>query len=88
MQNIQETKRKKCCKRNCLQKILSLDDLIDAREEFWERDCEEQSQFLLHFFSFGQKIINGKQCLQYNVNGKKEVCQKAWIFSHGLSYGR
>lgn len=81
MENIQETKQKKCYKRNCLQKILSLGDFIDTRKEFWERDRKEQGQFLLHFFSFAQKIVNGKQCLQYNANGKKEVCQKAWIQS-------
>ena len=25
---------------------------------------------------------------EYTVNKEKEVCQKAWIFSRGLSYGR
>ena len=88
LENIHETKRKKCCKKNCLRDILSAQDLVEARTEYWERDREEQGQWLLHFFSFGQRVKNGKKGLQYMVNHCKEVCQKAWIYSHGLSYGR
>ena len=86
--NIEETRKKKCCKKNCMEEILTMEDVMEARSLFWEKDREEQGQWLLHFFSFAQKMKNGKQQLEYIVNKEKEVCQKAWIFSHGLSYGR
>ena len=86
--NLEETRKKYCCKKNCMQDILTLEDVMEARSLFWEKDREEQGQWLLHFFSFAQKITNGKSQLEYIVNKKKEVCQKAWIFSHGLSCGR
>lgn len=44
MENIVDTKRKKCCRKNCLNDILTLQDLVVARSEFWERDREEQGQ--------------------------------------------
>lgn len=88
MENIEETKNKKCCKKNCLKDTITLQDVFEARSEFWELNREEQGQWLLHFFTFGQKVKNGKSQLQYIVSKSKEVCQKAWIFIHGLSYGR
>lgn len=89
MENIEETKNKKFCKKkNCLNGTITLQEVFEARSDFWELNREEQGQWLLHFFSFGQKVKNGKNQLQYIVNKNKEVCQKAWIFTHGLSYGR
>ena len=78
--------RKNAVKRNCLRGILCAQDLVKARTDYWKWDREEQGQWLLHFFSFGQRVKNGKKGLQYIHC--KEVCQKAWIYSHGLSYGR
>ena len=88
MENIEQTRKKKCCKNNCLKDILTLEDVAEARAEYWELDREQQGQWLLHFFTFGQNIKNGKRQLDYIVNKREEVCQKAWIFSHGLSYRR
>ena len=87
VENIEEIKNQKCCKKNCLRDSITLQDVFEARSEFWELNREEQGQWLLHFFTFGQKVKNGKSQLQYIVKNK-EVCQKAWIFTHGLSYGR
>ena len=68
--------------------VLMIHDVMEARTEFWEMYREEQGQWLLNFFFFSRKIKNGRSHLQYIVNKYKEVCQKAWIFGHGLSYGR
>ena len=87
IESVQETRLQRCCKRKCLKSTLTLQDLLEARKEYWGLDREDQGQWLLHFFSFAQKVQNGKRTLVYLVN-KKEVCQKAWMSSHGLSYGR
>jgi len=73
--------------KNYLKDSITLQDVFEARSEFWELNGEKQGQWLLHFFTFGQKVKNGKSQLYYIVKNK-EVCQKAWIFTHGLSYGR
>ena len=36
MENIEETKNKKCCKKNCLKDTITLQDVFEARSEFWE----------------------------------------------------
>ena len=88
MENIHKTKNTKCCKDNCLKNMLTLKDIAEARAGFWEKDREEQGQWLIHFFSFARKITNGRSRLSYIINEQREVCQKAWILCHGLSYGR
>jgi len=75
VENIKKPKRKPCCKNNCLKNILTIHDVMEARSEFWEKNREEQGQWLLNFFSFGRKIKNGRSCLQYIINKDVGRCQ-------------
>lgn len=71
-----------------MEEILTLEDVMEDRSLFWKKDREEQRQWLLHFFFLRPEDKKMEKQLGYTVNKEKEVCQKAWNFSHGLSYGR
>ena len=71
IESVQETKLQRCCKSKCLKSTLTLHDLMEARKEYWVLDQEERGQWQLHFFSFAQKVQNGKRTLVYLVNEKR-----------------
>lgn len=78
----------KCCSRNCIHLILTKADILKSRVEFLEMDSDSQTQWLLNFFQLClKKRGEARDVYHYRIEGK-EICQKAWIFSYGMSYGR
>ena len=77
----------KCCKANCLTKVLEKCEILETRMEFQEKSRDEQAQWLLNFFEISKRIWKGRIKYDYYVKGKR-ICQKAWIFSYGIAYGR
>ena len=83
----QELKTVRCCKVNCVSTVLKLPEILYARRDFQDMNREEQVQWLLNFFQLGQRVRNGRKTYEHSLQGKV-ICQKAWIFCHGMSYGR
>lgn len=83
----QELKAGRCCSKRCIQSILTVPEIYRTRNWFLEKTREAQGQFLLNFFQVARRAKGQKTIYEYNVE-KKYVCQKAWIFSHGIAYGR
>ena len=76
-----------CCSKQCIQCILTISDIFRTREWFLKKSREAQGQFLLNFFQVSRRSKGQKTVYVHTVE-KKYVCQKAWIFSHGIAYGR
>lgn len=76
-----------CCSKRCIGAILTVADIHKARKYFLNKSREAQGVFLLDFFHTGRRI-RGQATVYEHFIGDKKVCQKAWIFSYGMSYGR
>lgn len=86
--NIQkELKTARCCKIDCLNKKLKVSEISQARQDFQEMNREDQVQWLLNFFQINQRKRNGRKIFEHSLQGKL-ICQKAWVFCQGMSYGR
>ena len=82
-----EVKTASCCSKKCIQSILTISDIFKTREWLLKKSREVQGQFLLNFFQVARRSKGQKTVYVHTVE-KKYVCQKAWIFSHGIAYGR
>ena len=82
-----EVKAGRCCSKRCIQLILTVPDIHRTRTWFLGKSREAQGQFLLNFFQVARRAKGQKTIYEHTVE-KKHVCQKAWIFSHGIAYGR
>lgn len=82
-----EVKLGNCCHKKCIRRKLSISDVYETRQMFFDKSQEQQRAYLINFFQISQRSKNGRTVYAHYVNGK-EVCQKAWIFSHGMAYGR
>jgi len=67
---------------------LTVSDIYKMREWFLKKSREVQGQFLLNFFQVSHSRSKGQRTVYDHNVEKKTVCQKAWIFSHGMAYGR
>ena len=67
--------------------MLTVSDIYKTREWFLKKSREVQGHFLLNFFQVCHRSKGQRTVYDHNVE-KKTVCQKAWIFSHGMAYGR
>ena len=76
-----------CCSRRCIQSILTVPDIYKTREWFFKKSRESQGQFLLNFFQIARRL-KGQKTVYIHTVENKDVCQKAWIFSYGIAYGR
>ena len=76
-----------CCSKQCIQCILKISDIFRTREWFLKKSKEAQGQFLLNFFQVSRRS-KGQNTVYVHTLERKYVCQKAWIFSHGIAYGR
>ena len=85
--NIAEVKTRRCCSGRCIQLILTVSDIYKTRECLFEKSRESQGQLLLNFFQVARRS-KGQNTVYVHTIEKKYVCQKAWIFSHGIAYGR
>ena len=82
-----EVRTASCCSKKCIQSILTISDIFKTREKLLKKPREVQGQFLLNFFQVARRSKGQKTVYVHTVE-KKYVCQKAWIFSHGIAYGR
>ena len=82
-----EVKTASCCSKKCINSVLTVSHIYKTREYFLKKSREEQGHFLLDFFQLNRRRKGQRTVYAYFV-GEIEVCQKAWIFSHGMSYGR
>ena len=58
-----------------------------CREAFWTMNENKQRAYVLNFFFMNGLKSSGHQMFMYLVAGK-EVCNSAWIESHGMSRSR
>lgn len=82
-----EIKAGSCCYKNCITLILTKSGIYKTREWFFKKSREAQGQFLLNFFQVARRSKGQRTVYAHSVE-EKDVCQKAWIFSHGIAYGR
>lgn len=75
-----------CCGRHCISSLERC-SVYEARKVFHELCQEEQRKWMVNFFQTAQRYKNGRKVYAYFVRGK-EVCQRAWLFAHGISNGR
>ena len=80
----EEVRTGRCCSVRCIQLILTVSDIYKTRECFFEKSREAQGQFLLNFFQVARRS-KGQKTVYVHTIEKKYVCQKAWIFSHGMA---
>lgn len=78
-----------CCIKQCLQsgQCLNRSDISACREKFWRLDEKAQRGYILTFFCTNAVKSKGRKAFVYLVEGK-EVCNTAWLQSHGISKWR
>ena len=71
-----------CCKLKCFEKVVKY-DYERLRDSFFDKNEEEQNQFIMDFFH-SQEYLHD---MIYFVN-KNHVCQKMWLFCNGIGKTR
>ena len=82
--SIDECMKAKCCKANCIKKILTREDVVKSRKQYRELSEEGQRNFLLNFYVNNQHYYNGKRQYKFLVNCKT-VCRTAWMKAYSIS---
>ena len=66
---------------------LTKNDVTACRTKFWKLDESAQRGYILSFFTTNAIKENGRKAFMYLVEGK-QVCNTAWLQSHGISRWR